>query len=57
MTLVEQIMQAIPELTIENFGPFDGRIVIRDDSDGFGPYIEKWEYPKPLPEGMKVGKN
>jgi hypothetical protein len=29
---------------------------LRDDSDGRGAYIEKWEYNEPLPEGMTVGK-
>jgi len=31
--------------------------LLQDDSDGNGAYIAKWEYSKPLPEGMKVGKD
>jgi len=27
-----------------------------DDSDGLGAYIAKWEYPKPIPAGLKLGK-
>jgi len=56
MTLHEKIMAVYPELTIEDFTPREGIINLRDDSDGLGAYIEKWEYSKPLPEGMKVGK-
>jgi hypothetical protein len=56
MTLYETIMAAYPELTAEHFHPFNGLIILRDDSDGQGAYIEKWEYSKPLPDGMKVGK-
>jgi hypothetical protein len=29
---------------------------LQDDGDGIA-YIAKWEYTKPLPNGMKVGKN
>jgi len=32
------------------------QIVLRDDSDGEGIYIEKWEYSKPIPDGLKLGK-
>jgi len=57
MELWEIIRTAYPELTNADFLPEDGIIHLRDDSDGQGAYIEKWEYEKPLPEGMKVGKN
>jgi hypothetical protein len=53
MTLYETIMEAYPELTKENF-MFD--IVLRNDADGEGDYIEQWNYSKPLPKGMKIGK-
>lgn len=55
MTLFEQIMAAYPELTDADFGRF-GTIELRDDSDGLGAYIEKWEYSKPIPKGLKLGK-
>jgi hypothetical protein len=31
-------------------------ILLQDDSDGKGAWLVKWEYPKPLPAGLKVGK-
>jgi hypothetical protein len=59
MDLYSQIIAAYPELTISTgFDPFsDGTVELKDDSDGQGAYIAKWEYSKPLPNGMKVGKN
>lgn len=55
MTLYEQIIVAYPELEgTNNFS--NGTIILQNDSDGLGDYIAKWEYSKPLPEGMKVGK-
>lgn len=56
MTLWEQIMAAYPELTDLDFDYKSGSILLRDDSDGLGAYIEKWEYSKPIPSGMKIGK-
>jgi hypothetical protein len=57
MTLYEQIIEALPELADKNyeFGAF-GSIELRDDSDGLGVYIFKWEYSKPIPDGFKLGK-
>jgi hypothetical protein len=55
MGLFETITEVYPELTPEDFSR--GSIELRDDSDGQGAYIAKWEYSKPLPKGMKVGKN
>lgn len=57
MTLYEQIIAVYPELTDADFSPPFGVIALRNDSDGIGDYIEKWEYSKPIPNGMKVGKN
>jgi hypothetical protein len=56
MTLFEQLIAALPALTAEDFAPFTGSIVLRDDSDGLGAYIEKWEHALPVPKGFKVGK-
>jgi hypothetical protein len=55
MTLWEQIMAVYPELTDADFGR-EGSISLRDDSDGQGAYIAKWEYSKPIPKDMKLGK-
>lgn len=55
MTLWEQIIAVYPELTDEDFG-WKGSISLQDDSDGLGAYISKWEYSKPIPDGLKLGK-
>jgi hypothetical protein len=57
MNLYSQIIAAYPELTIkEGFDPFNnGSIQLLDDGDGI-QYIAKWEYSKPIPEGLKLGK-
>lgn len=55
MNLYEEIKSVYLELTEEDFHPFRGSILLKDDGDGV-VYIAKWEYSKPLPEGMKVGK-
>ena len=55
MSLYNEIILELPEL--ENSDAFiNGTIILQDDSDGYGPYIAKWEYDKPLPAGMKIGK-
>jgi hypothetical protein len=56
MSLFEQLKQEIPELTDADFHPIKGTIHLRNDSDGSGDYIAKWEYSKPLPQGFKLGK-
>ena len=56
MGLYEQILEAIPEIKATDCFPEIG-IFLQDDSDGQGAFIAKWEYSKPLPDGMKVGKN
>jgi hypothetical protein len=56
MTLFEQLLEIYPELVKEDFEPIIGTISLCDDSDGLGAYIEKWEYSKPIPDGMKLGK-
>jgi hypothetical protein len=55
MGLMEELIEALPELTAADFG-YKGSITLRDDSDGVGPYIEKWEYTNPIPEGFTLGK-
>jgi hypothetical protein len=56
MTLSEQIFNAYPELTYTDFDPRDGCILLCDDSDGQGAYIARWDYSKPIPDGLKLGK-
>lgn len=55
MSLFDEIKTTYPELTDDDFA--DGVIILQNDSDGAGDYIAKWNFNKPLPEGMKVGKN
>ena len=56
MGLYEKITEAYPELTNEDFYPTTGVINLQDDTDGVGAYIKKWEYNKPIPKGLKLGK-
>ena len=58
MDLREVIMNYYPELTFADFDEVrNGTIKLKDDSDGQGPYIAKWEYEKPIPEGLHLGKS
>ena len=57
MALYDDLIAVIPELTILDFAPVTGTIMLQEDSDGQGAFIAKWEYSQPLPDGMKVGKN
>jgi hypothetical protein len=54
MRLDEKIVAFYPEIsltdTFEKLGIF-----LKDDGDGI-VYIEKWEYSKPIPDGLKLGK-
>jgi hypothetical protein len=55
MTLYDKILKIYPQLTPQDFFPGTGKISLRNDSDGKGDYIEKWEnetYPKPTDEQL-----
>lgn len=55
MELWEKIIEAYPEIKpTDDFVALG--IVLVDDSDGQGAYISKWEYSKPIPAGLKLGK-
>ena len=55
MELWEKIIEAYPEIKpSDHFGQLG--ISLRDDSDGLGAYIAKWEYSQPIPAGLKLGK-
>ena len=43
MTLYEKIIEIYPTLATYNFAI--GDITLRNDSDGKGDYIAKWEHP------------
>ena len=55
MDLFTKITETYPELTTADFPPVGGLIQLRDDGDGV-QYIAVWEYSKPLPNKLKVGK-
>lgn len=54
MSLYDQIVEAYPDIDSSVFDK--GIIVLQDDSDGIGAYIKKWDYSKPIPEGLTLGK-
>jgi hypothetical protein len=56
INLHEEIIRIYPELKDIDFSPIDGVILLRDDGDGI-QYIAKWEYSKPIPESLKLGKD
>ena len=56
MDLYAEITKAYPELTDADFRFNTGLILLRNDSDGAGDYIAKWDYSKPVPNGLKIGK-
>ena len=55
MSLWKKITDIYPELTDDNFG-YNKEIHLQNDADGQGDYITKWEYSKPIPDGLKLGK-
>jgi hypothetical protein len=55
MELWEKIVSTYPETAENNFAVFKDIIVLKDDGDGVA-YIAKWEYSKPIPEGLSLGK-
>ena len=55
MELWQKIIEAYPEIkATDNFA--DLGIYLQDDSDGLGAYIAKWNYSKPIPDGLTLGK-
>ena len=55
MELWEKIIQVYPEINPTDEFQALG-IWLRDDQDGVGAYIDKWEYNKPIPDGLTLGK-
>ena len=51
--IVEKILEVYPDAGQDIS---DGRIVVRDDSDGEGEYLYKWDVSYPRPDGLKIGK-
>ena len=54
MNLYEKIIALYPELATYDF--VFGAITLRNDSDGKGDYIDKWEHPTlPRPTNEQLG--
>lgn len=53
MDLYSQIEEVYPEIEDKEF--WYGSIELKDDGDGI-VYIKKWEYIKPIPDGLTLGK-
>ena len=51
----EIVLQTYPELA-NTKDLYNGTIILQNDSDGAGAYIAKWEYSKPIPDGLTLGK-
>jgi len=57
MSLYSEIVEVYSELAItDQYDEFkNGSIRLQDDGDGI-EYIAKWDYSKPIPAGLKLGK-
>jgi hypothetical protein len=55
MDLYSKIIAIHPELKPEDFHPATGTILLQDDSDGFGPRIEKWNLTLAQPSDEELG--
>ena len=55
MDLYNTIKNTYPEVTEADFSITEGLINLKDDGDGI-QYISKWEYSKPIPDGLTLGK-
>jgi hypothetical protein len=53
MDIVKKITASYPEIDPIEF--IFGKIRVQDDGDGV-QYIAKWDYSKPIPEGLTLGK-
>jgi hypothetical protein len=55
MTLYEKIIAIYPSLTMDDFAPRTGTIVLQNDSDGKGDYIKSWSNTNPEPTPAQLG--
>lgn len=55
MSIYEKVIETYPELK-KGLEFRLGKIIIQDDSDGRGDFIAKWDYEKPIPAGLELGK-
>jgi len=54
MKLWVKVIETYPEINPSDDWRTLG-IILRDDGDGI-EYIDKWEYSKPIPDGLTLGK-
>jgi hypothetical protein len=54
MTMYEQIIAVYPELKDSKI--FTKDIIIQNDADDRGDWLRVWNYSKPIPEGITLGK-
>ena len=55
MVLYDKIISLYPSLISDDFHPMRGSILLKNDSDGKGDYIAKWEHetlPQPTDEQL-----
>ena len=52
--MLETIYEAYSELIGQDLRELG--ISLQDDSDGKGVWLVSWDYSKPIPKGIKVGK-
>jgi len=55
MELWDEIIAEYSEIKLDDNSSLLG-IWLQDDSDGIGAYIAKWDYSKPIPKGLTLGK-
>jgi hypothetical protein len=53
MELYDLVIAEFPELATMDHEFYRGTIELRDESDGSGAFIAKWEYSKPLPKSLR----
>jgi hypothetical protein len=53
--MYEKLIKLYPQLTVTDFDPILGKILLQNDSDGKGDYIKEWNHPtlaKPTDEQL-----
>jgi hypothetical protein len=53
ITLWHKIVAEYPELENNQNAFLDGTILLRNDGDGYGDYIEIWNYTTPLTKELQ----
>jgi len=56
MSIFNTIIEAYPELAENELKAFEKVVVLQDDADGKGVYLAQWNYNKPKPKGLTLGK-